>query len=399
MIPKGVFKTIILVVLLLVLSCGSGGDDSSGINLTTINTPSQGGQAAGITLSSVDNLAAGYMVLSGLIRDAGGSGASASIQSLTGVANKPSEIKRISGFLRGVSSFLKKDTSKRINQATSLIQAQSINNCGISGTFTYDDLGDSNPVTYRMTFNSCREPFDASTWIEMNGTIELNCSDSNCSTEILSLGSSGSAYRESYFSDSNFTIKTDEFRAEDRISLKNGQPSVLLADGYIEYLYYFYYQDGTYDIEKDRLYMSGLRMDSLSSSSGGSITSSITANGTWAYSYYLNGSLIYSVSTTFNDLNYKLTDVLNSYSLLTVNGQFSVDLLPENTCFEGTFIVVTEIPLKYDYSLMRTIEGKLRFNDSTIVTFNYDGTITVTVNGHSITYQDEYELYNTCSLI
>lgn len=399
-IMRDLLKTIILIPSLLILSCGGGGGggDSGGIDFTTINTPSQGGQAAGLALSSINNLSAGYTVLTGLIHDAGGSGASvSSVQSLTVVTNK-SELKRLSGLLRGATGLLKKAISRRTNQAISLIQAQTVNNCGISGTYTYDDLGDSNPVTYRMTFNSCRESYDASTWIEMDGTIELNCSDSNCTTEILSLGSRGSAYRESYFSDSSFTIKTDEFRAESTISLKKGQPSVLLADGYIEYLYYFYYQDGT-DIEKDRLSMSGLRMESLTTSSGGSITTSITANGTWAYSYYLNGSLIYSVSTTFNDLNYRVTDVLNSYSLLTVNGQFTVGLLPDNTCFEGTFNIITEIPVRYDYSLMRTIEGRLRFNDSTVVTFNYDGTITVTVNGNSITYHDEYGLYNSCPLI
>jgi hypothetical protein len=78
---------------------------------------------------------------------------------------------------------------------------------------------------------------------------------------------------------------------------------------------------------------------------------------------------------------------------------FSVDLYPDNLCFEGAFTVITDIPIKYDYYLNRTVEGQLRFNDNTKVIYNNDGSITVVVNGHAFTYQDLYTLYNTCPLM
>ncbi len=413
MIQKGVIKNLffssilsILSFLLLIYACGgSGGSEGPTAVTTPISSTSQAGQIAGWAMSSVDNLANANMILTGLFEEAGAPGSTVKTLSQFTVKQKTSadlpNIKRIKGLLKGFSdlskrhSFYQKQSSVLLNSVT---QAQQIQNCGISGTFIYDDLGDSNDTTYRITFNACREIYDASTYIELNGTIELNCSDTSCNTLNLHFGTADSPYRESYFNDSEFQYKTDEFRSQAQLSLTSTNPSRLTGNGYIEYYLYSYYPDGSFDVEKERFTMNNIRMDSTTTSDSGSTTYSVTSNGTWQYSYSLNGNLIYSVSTTFSDLNYRLTDAV-SYSLLRINGLFSVDLYPDNLCFEGAFTVTTDIPIRYDYTLGRTVEGQLRFNDNTKVIYNYDGSITVVVNGHSFTYQDLYTLYNTCPLM
>jgi hypothetical protein len=330
-IIKNLFSSSILSILsflLLLPACGGGGgsEELGTAGTTPISSTSQAGQIAGWAMSSVDNLANANIILTGLFEEAGAPGFSVkTLSHLTG-KQKPStdlpNIKKIKGLLKGFSGLSKKHGFyQKQNSVLLNSQAQQSQNCGISGTFIYDDLGDSNDTTYRLIFNSCRDIYDASTYIELNGTIELNCSDTPCNTLNLHFGTTDSPYRESYFSDSSFQYKTDEFRSQAQLTLTGTDPSRLTGNGYIEYYVYSYYTDGSRDIEKERFTMNNIRMDSTTTSDSGSTTYSVTSNGTWQYSYSLNGNLIYSVSTTFSDLNYRLTDAV-SYSLLRINGLF-----------------------------------------------------------------------------
>lgn len=402
-IRRWLFIAFIILVIswpVLLNSCGGGGGSSGGGHtaigeLTAINDTTQGSQAAVITLSEVDNLSQGYNQLANLVTQGASSPQPASITIIRTTAFPAKDGLRFFTSLKKFSSKL---------GTLHMVRALNVSDmtCADGGSMSYDDLGDSLPDTYRVTFNLCRDA-----GLEQHGIVEKTCSDGQCSTTTLSFGASGNPYIETYYKNDTATpeydyiTKSDEFKAISTLGLEstgtiNEINSTLTGNGYIEY--YLYYP-GTPDVDKERLDMTDFRLDVHYISGSSSYSYNIIANGSWGYSYAYNGNPVFSTATSFSDLNYLLEDVFTSYYSIAINGLFTVNLYPDNACLEGTFNVITNIPIKYDYAYTRTVEGQLTFNGNTVVVYNFDGTITVTVNGQSVSYGNINELYNLCPSI
>lgn len=128
------------------------------------------------------------------------------------------------------------------------------------------------------------------------------------------------------------------------------------------------------------------------------VTFTTGASETWTYT--INGSVNEAwggnaVAVTYTNLN--LTVVFAaSYDDMSLSGSISINFTPDD-CFEGTYVYVTNTPLRWDYNLGHYIAGQLVINGTTTITYNADGTVTVTVTGNTPqTYNSLSELYVLC---
>ena len=133
----------------------------------------------------------------------------------------------------------------------------------------------------------------------------------------------------------------------------------------------------------------------LSAGTGSTSSFSITANGSYAESWTTSG-VTTSVSSMFSNLALTLT--FNSTSeALSINGQYTITFTPAS-CLNGTFSFVTNTPVQVSVATGLTDQGSITINGVTTITFNANGTITVTTAGVSQTYNSVYALDQECPI-
>ncbi len=127
------------------------------------------------------------------------------------------------------------------------------------------------------------------------------------------------------------------------------------------------------------------------STSGTGTTTTYTTNGTFAESW---GS--YSITATFTDFQLAITPGTASEDM-SVSGTFSIAFTPA-FCQNGTFTFVTDTPIVFDDSMGHTTSGELTVNGATTITYNDDGSITVTTGGQSQKYNNAFDLTQVCPM-
>lgn len=100
----------------------------------------------------------------------------------------------------------------------------------------------------------------------------------------------------------------------------------------------------------------------------------------------IDGSMSFTVNSqtitiTFNNYVVTTTDEGSGSYSMTINGTISIS--GTGTCHDNTFVFTTTTPIFYDGELGHTTAGVLQINNATI-TYNSDGSITLTVGGSSI---------------
>ncbi|MEW6213638.1 MAG: hypothetical protein AB1478_00300 [Nitrospirota bacterium] len=342
---KRLSSLLILVLSLAVLlnSCGGGGGGT-----TTIGNPTQGAQAE-ITTRNVADDVIGSFGLSDLVGS-------------SSLADGSRTAKALRKFAQRIKPVIQKS---RLFKATVTEEP-----CADGGSIITDDTG-------KIIYKNCKE---SGTWTD--GVMISTYSD-DYSTLTVTFGENGKPYVETSYSDSSYTDKSSEFRALCSLSLsvtdyesETNYTETITGNGYIENEYWYDTSSTKEYIVMNNFIFTGDYAEDTITGTFDIKNSSITE------SYYENGNLIYSKQTSFNNFNL-VNKVDYTYEYLTINGTFSIDLTPDDTaCFEGTFKIVTNEDIKTN-SEGQTIDGQITINDNTIVEYNSDGSITVTVKGQS----------------
>ena len=115
-------------------------------------------------------------------------------------------------------------------------------------------------------------------------------------------------------------------------------------------------------------------------------TGTFTINGGVSESW-TDGSDALTVALTFANLSLGST-VTASYYEETANGAVTVNFTPDAYCFEGTFTIATEVPVRYSFDAGYTIAGRVVINGNVTIVYNADGSVTVTVTGQAAASYD-----------
>jgi len=127
------------------------------------------------------------------------------------------------------------------------------------------------------------------------------------------------------------------------------------------------------------------------SSSGTGTTTTYTTYGTVTESWGSN-----SITETFTNFQLAVSPgVAPQDQDMSVSGTLSIAFTPA-FCQNGTFTFVTNTPVVYDDLLGYTTAGMLTVNGATTITYNADGSITVTTAGQPQTYPSLYALTQVC---
>jgi uncharacterized repeat protein (TIGR02543 family) len=129
------------------------------------------------------------------------------------------------------------------------------------------------------------------------------------------------------------------------------------------------------------------------STSGTGTTTTYTTKGTVTESWGSN-----SITETFTNFQLVLSPGIAPQDQdMSVSGTLSIAFTPA-FCQNGTFTFVTDTPIVYDDLLGYTTAGQLTVNGATTITYNADGSITVTTGGQSQTYPNLYALTQVCPI-
>jgi uncharacterized protein YfaP (DUF2135 family) len=87
------------------------------------------------------------------------------------------------------------------------------------------------------------------------------------------------------------------------------------------------------------------------------------------------------VALTFDDLALGST-VTGSYYEETADGAVTVNFTPD-VCFEGTFTIDTQVPIRFSFAEGHTVAGQVVINGNVTIVYNADGSVTVTLTGQA----------------
>ena len=150
----------------------------------------------------------------------------------------------------------------------------------------------------------------------------------------------------------------------------------------------------TYSVSLLRLYDSY----ALSSGTTGTATT-ITMNGIFNESWH-SAMGNETMSATFNNFQLVIAPGASSADVtedLSVTGSLNIIFNPA-VCQNGNFTFVTNTPIVFNDTLGYSTAGEVTINGATTVVYNDDGSITVTTNGTSQTFPNEYDLTQVCPI-
>ncbi|MBI5636939.1 MAG: hypothetical protein HZA03_03095 [Nitrospinae bacterium] len=128
--------------------------------------------------------------------------------------------------------------------------------------------------------------------------------------------------------------------------------------------------------------------------SGTGTTFSTTISGKFAESW-TDAGVSSSVTMTYTNFKVDMTDDLTN-TTLSPSGTVSIAYTPSTKCSVTSVTVATVTPIKYVNASGKTIAGKITLNSTTSVTFNADGTVTVSDGTNSTSYASSYDMGKEC---
>jgi hypothetical protein len=269
--------------------------------------------------------------------------------------------------------------------------------CSVSGTYDYTVVGS----TINMTFSACRESTPDGYGEELNGPVTFTVASSTATstTMTMTMGNGndtiepGTDYEVKLFSD-NFANFYASYIADLGIDVgftmnDGGTPADYTDDSY-EYTYAAAGQQSYSEFtEVYTLAYVGFTANSTMTGDGLSGTNTINGqfNQTWA-----NGSE--GVAITYTNLALGWAEVTGGFDY-TVDGTIDVNFTPD-VCAEGSNTLDTTTPVHFDYAAGHTTAGVVTVNGTTTVTYNANGSVTVSDANGSTTYTSESAMSALC---
>jgi hypothetical protein len=112
-------------------------------------------------------------------------------------------------------------------------------------------------------------------------------------------------------------------------------------------------------------------------------TSNYTINGAVSESWTSDIFGATSAAVSFGNFAIGFTEVYGSYHEETADGTVVTDFTPNDYCFEGRFVIDTQVPVRTTYASGHTTQGRVVINGNVTIVYNPDGTVTVTLTGQS----------------
>jgi hypothetical protein len=270
-------------------------------------------------------------------------------------------------------------TIKKVSQANS----QTTFNCPDGGTYNYS--GGENIYNVIINYNKCKMND-----IQLDGSLKISGTESDF---VMQIGTSSSPF-SLLLTENNYStpISKEEFQLTYNVNnfkfdlnTNNMSGSFTLDGSFKEYDYEDQSTSILNFIKLNEIFAFQFRNN---------IQANITGNGKVELSLINSSNVQKGVSYTYN--NFKTGLIVDpNYEQYSIDGVVVVDYTPD-FCYEGTFNFKTFTPIKYDNNLGHTVAGKIMVNDLTSITYNSDGSITVTTGNSSKTFSDEDELEDIC---
>ncbi len=289
-------------------------------------------------------------------------------------------------------------------------------NCADGGSVAYTGTIDLTAGTFGLdlTFSSCRED-DSQT----GGLYKLSATETSTSlTMNITLGTTATPFTILDYSAGYSALIANTamsaFSLTETLTVSATSISLdMKADGTMSYHDYFTGED--YSLQFTNNYDQLVSIATAGSATNpSSVTLAFTTNGdfkeVWsaptsttsaaaARAVASGPSVTHSVSASFTALKLDLTiggltSTVTStvpYEEVTLNGQFSITFSPE-TCMSGSFKFVTNTPIRAGLATGNTYQGKITINDATVITYNADGTVTVTTAAVDTKFNSKAEM-------
>lgn len=371
-----------LSIAVVMTNCGGGGTPSSGT--TTNNTQGQqvasaSGQSAALAVgssetfssltkvgsSSVGSSVPALRFSKGIKKDAG----------LAITSELAGKFARSQAVQSAVSAVRKAVSEKAVSSMSGS------STCTNGGSYSFTGTSDSATGYFDLsfTFNNCREGSD-----QYDGNYHLTGTSTSSSANLQIVLSSFTIY--DYDSANTLVYSmTADITLGLYITGSGSTSMTTTADGDITATDIL--SGDTYTLT----YTNFVATASVSSS-----TTTIAVNGAVKQSWTASGTS-YSANVTYTSFNWQDVDY-GTYVDTTLSGTIAIDFTPDTYCFEGTFVFVTDTPIRNDNTAGHNVAGQITINGNTVMTWNADGTVTVTVNGTQVYNGDEADLYETCDL-
>lgn len=373
-------------------ACGGGGGSSSSSNssgITSINTNTQGVQAASAGVNVAQSMSTAGTGLSDLV----GMAAPKLRIPFASSAVKQNAISKFSSRIKPLVAKARTLRSSAImTAATSTTMS-----CATAGTETLSI--DLTSINISTTFNNCQKGNEL-----LNGTISLAGNDTGGTVTI---GTASSPFTLSTCTNLACTSFSDVITSVATIFTEttNGTTGAvtdnMTANGYVQFT------DNTVSPSAtDRQEMSNFSITTAISSS--SLTTVAGQSATFdVYGLTLNGS----VSTTHTETgnNFGEADTFANFVVTfstdnatteyySINGTFAMATNPADQCIEGTFNFVTLTPITVDiHPAPVTVAGRITVNTNVDAVFNSNGVVVTVGSGTPKTYT-EADLNTLCDL-
>jgi len=382
---KGLLFVLAVMALALVFAgCGGSSDGPSG---TPITSSQEGSQASASTVQAVTMAEGSFSMFQGL------SGFSSQV---TGAPALPST-KMSNGFGQNdilataakLTGTLSK--SRAAQAAAAAIKSaagkapEPINipatQCGVDGTVaingTIDQVAGTIDVTF--TFSQCRDFEDI-----IDGTLNIQVTQTSA---VITANVTIDDYTGATL---NETLTMNNLTFTQNLTSGAGSMTFTVA------------ASGSINVEN---YVSSEMGTITYSGFSQSVTVDLDINDLGTVSIRTNGGIsldftdisgTYSLSVTYGNLVLSAT-FTSTYSEFSVNGSVSFNFEPNNFCFEGTYVITTVTPIREVND--QTVAGEIHINDNVVITFNPNGSVTVTVSGSPEDFLSIDDLEGVCEFV
>lgn len=383
---KGLILIFAVMALALVFAGCGGGSSDSGPSATPITSSQEGSQASASTVQAVTMAQGSFSMFQGL------SGFSSQV---AGAPALPSTKMNNSLGSNDVLETAARLTAKLSNSGAAKAAAAAIKRagglapttytvtgqpCGVSGTMDIDAVVDEAAGTgdIAFTFHQCVDFEDV-----IDGTLSMHVTQSSAvlNANVTIDGYNGGTLEET------LTMNNLTFTQTATSGGANSMTFTVTASGSISVVNHITGETGT--ITYSRL------SQTVTATFDVNETVSITTNGGISIEFSDNSGT-YSLSVTYRRLVLSATFTA-SYSEFSTNGTVSFNFEPNDFCFEGTYVITTVTPIREENN--QTVAGEVHINDNVIITFNPDGSVTVTVSGASEDFLSIDDLEGVCEFV
>ncbi len=411
---KGILKSFMIVLLSMssaffTAACSDDKNDSTQQN-TTISTTEQGAQASSSAVNTAQTVNGTGMSFQGMV--GGGTSGQHNMPKLNLPGSDSKMVKTAARISKRFAPMVKKARALHgIKKATTYG-----GDCQYGGTWTVEWNADNTALTF--TYTDCKDGYTdyygTEYWLT-NGTYSFSV-NADYTALTVTLNLTDIEYPDSSFASGQEILK-DTYNNL-KLTYSGEDASNADATGYNGS--FTWTGTGSEDHYVDKIkaiFDVGVTMNYSYTYTQDTATydwtwdQDMTVNGHMNFTEYdtSSGADVLSFHEKFSYSGLK-TRVVWEYTAATtsylwkyyIDNTFSIDLYPDNTCFEGTFTFETIDPISltiiydsaadsYDYTYSG---GHVKVNGADIV-YNEDGSITVTVNGVSQDYTDD-ELDGMC---